>query len=60
MTYAEHYMNRLLDIEDRIGQDFEHRVEQLVERKLRLLFLPLEGESEGVQMVSEKSSENNK
>ncbi len=47
MTYAEHYMNRLLDIEDRIGQSFEQRIEELVERKLRL-------------MAGEKSSENNK
>lgn len=52
LTYAEQYMNRLLDIEDRIGQDFERKIDQMVEQKLRRLVSVKESESN-----SEKGSE---
>lgn len=52
MTYAEQYMNRLLDIEDRIGQDFERKIDQMVEQKLRRL---VSGKESGGN--SEKGSE---
>lgn len=35
MTYAEQYMNRLLDLDDLIGQRFERRLRQLVEQTLQ-------------------------
>ena len=52
LTYAGQYMNRLLDIEDRIGQDFERKIDQMVEQKLRRLVSVKESESN-----SEKENE---